>query len=233
MTKAEVMDLLEANRNERGVKNWDKLGFETKGLKSFGIGLTQLRKLAKKIGRDNKLASQLWKSDNHDAKVIGLLIDEPKKMTREQAEAQVEEVDVGSLAHVFSSCDATLAKAPFVFDLACDWIANKDPVRRQCGYGLIYELSKNLRMKELSDKFFFECIEGIRERFSQEDMWGSMSMGNALMGIGKRNRELNQAALKLAVELGPIAFDNGSGACEPFDVAKHLTSDYLKNKLGL
>ena len=87
MTKAEVMALLKANRNERGQKHWEKLGPGTGGLKSFGIGLTQLRKLAKKAGRDHKLALQLWKSDNHDARIVGLLIDEPKKITREQAEA--------------------------------------------------------------------------------------------------------------------------------------------------
>lgn len=233
MTKTDVMALLKSNRNERGVKNWEKLEADTEGLKSFGIGLTQLRKLAKQIGRDHKLALQLWETDNHDAKVIGLLIDEPKKLTPEQAEKQVEGVDAGSLEHVFSSCDATLAKAPFVFGLACEWIESKDSRRRRCGYGLIYELSKNQRMKELTDEFFFDCIEGIRERFNQEDTWGRMSMGGALMGIGKRNKKLNKAAVKLARELGPIDFNDDNGNCEPFDAAKHLTSDYLKKKLGV
>ena len=86
MTKSEVMVLLKANRNDRGVKNWEKLGPDTGGLRSFGIGLTQLRKLARKVGRNHNLALQLWKSANHDAKIIELLIDEPIKLTREQVE---------------------------------------------------------------------------------------------------------------------------------------------------
>ena len=233
MTKTEVMTLLKANRNARGVKNWEKLEADTGGLKSFGIGLTQLRKLAKQIGRDHELALQLWESDNHDAKVIALLIDEPKKLTRQQAEEQVEGVAAGSLEHVFSSCDATLAKAPFVFDLACEWIASEDSLRCRCGYGLIYELSKNQRNKQLTDEFFLDCVDRIRERFNQEDTWGRMSMASALLGIGKRNKKLNKASLKLAKDLGPIDFNEDNGNCEPFDVAKHLTSDYLKKKLGL
>jgi len=40
MTESEVIDLLRANRNDRGVKHWAKLGDDTGGLKSFGIGLT-------------------------------------------------------------------------------------------------------------------------------------------------------------------------------------------------
>ena len=40
------------------------------------------------------------------------------------------------LAHVFASCDATLAKTSFVVELADKWVKNDDPVRRECGYGL-------------------------------------------------------------------------------------------------
>lgn len=233
MTKTEVLALLKSNRNERGVGNWEKLGADAEGLKSFGIGLTLLRKLAKQIGRDHRLALQLWETDNHDAKVIGLLIDDPTELTREQVEEQVEGVGTGSLEHVFTSCGSTLAKAPFVFGLACEWIESKDARRRRCGYGLIYEISKNQRMKELTDEFCMGCIEGIRKRFDQEDTLGRMSMGGALVGIGKRNKKLNKAALKLARELGPIDFNDGDGNCEPFDTAKHLTSNYLKKKLGV
>lgn len=232
MTKTEVLALLKENTNERGLSHWQKMGAETNGLKSFGIGLTQLRKLAKKVGRDHNLALQLWNTKNHDAKVVGLLIDDPKAITREQAEAQVEEVDAGSLSHAFSSCDATLPKTPFAFDLAKDWMESKDPVRRRCAYGLIYELSKNTRTKDLTDKWFLSCIERIDIAIETEENWVRLCMGGALMGIGKRNRKLNQAAIKVAKRLGPIDYDAGDTGCEPLDVLKHLTSDYLKKKLA-
>ena len=82
MTKTQVLSLLKENRNERGIAHWKKLGAKTSKLKSFGIGLTQLRKLAKRVGPDHRLAQQLWKSDIYDAKIIGLLIDDPKQVER-------------------------------------------------------------------------------------------------------------------------------------------------------
>jgi 3-methyladenine DNA glycosylase AlkD len=91
-------------------------------MESFGIGLTKLRKLAKKVGKDHALAERLWGSNNHDVKIVGLLVDEPKKITREQVERQVEGVRPGLLAHVFSSCDAPLAKSPVGFEAARDWM---------------------------------------------------------------------------------------------------------------
>ena len=58
-------------------------------------------------------------------------------------------------------------------------------------------------------------------------------MGGALLGIGKRNIVLNAAALKVAKKIGPIPVLSGVSKCEPFDVVKHLTSDYIKQKLGI
>ena len=136
MKQDDVLALLEANRNEVGILRWEARAAPRSGkLASFGIGLTQLRKLAKQVGRDHDLARQLWQSDIYDAKIIAILIDDPKQITREQAEAQVEHLDQGQLEHVFCSCGAPLAKTPFVVELAHDWVMSDEPRRRSCGYG--------------------------------------------------------------------------------------------------
>ena len=90
MTKTDVLAVLEANRDTRGEANWKARGDRTGGLRSFGIGLTKLRAIAKQVGRDRGLARQLWNERNHDAKIIGLLIDDPKQLTRDQVEKQVD-----------------------------------------------------------------------------------------------------------------------------------------------
>ena len=229
MTKNEVFALLKENKNERGIAHWEK---KPRQLKSFGIGLTQLRKLAKKIGRDRDLSRQLWESDVYDARVISLLIDDPKQLSREQAEEQVEDLEDGLLRHVFATCDATLAKTPFAFDLACEWMDSEDVNRRRCGYALLYELSKK-NPKGMDDGFLLGRIDHIQKTIHDEDMWVRESMAGALMGIGKRNKELNGAAIRAARAIGPIDVDYGDdNKCEPVNVLKHLESDYLKKKFA-
>ncbi|MBY6203798.1 DNA alkylation repair protein [Halomonas denitrificans] len=232
MNEHDVLERLEAERNERGMQHWEKLGEGRAGLRSFGIGLTQLRKLAKEFGRDHALAEALWATDVYDARVIALLIDEPKKITREQAERQVEQLAGGMLAHVFASCDATLAKAPFALELADDWVRSDDPVRRDCGYGLLYEASKWKGKKAPEDAYFLDHIERIDRAIDDEPENVRMSMGTALMGIGKRSKALNSAALKVARRVGPIEFTSASGNCDPFDVARHLSAEPLQKKLA-
>jgi 3-methyladenine DNA glycosylase AlkD len=233
MTVSEVLDLLDAERDERGMRNWEKLGAGTAGMRGFGIGLTRLRKLAKRIGRNRELALALWKTDVYEARVIALLIDDPARITRDQAEAQVEKLAGGMLAYVFASCDATLAKTSFAVELADRWARSDDPVRRECGYGLLYEASKFSGKKAPSEEFFLAHIAHIADTIATAPEKVRLSMGAALMGIGKRSAVLNTAALKVARDVGPIEFTSASGQCEPFDVVKHLTTDRLREKLGV
>lgn len=220
-TKAEVLAYLKREQDPRGMEHWKAHRNGAGGLDSFGIGLTRLRKYAKTLGRDAKLAGQLWKTKVYEAKVLALLIDEPKLMTIEQAEAQVEELQGGYLAHVFSSCDATLAKAPFVLELLEKWVRSKDPVRRRCGYGLLYEVSKWKKKSAPADSMFLEHVDRIDRTQAKQPLQVRISMAGCLMGIGGRSVKLHRAALRAANSIGPIDFDP-DGRCDPFDAAKHL-----------
>ena len=232
MKKTEVIALLKANQDERGAKHWNNMPAKDSKLKSFGIGLTKLRKMAKQIGKDHELATQLWKSDIYDARIISLLIDDPKMITQNQVEQQVDQLSDGHLAHVFSTCGAPLARAPFAGELADKWMVSKGAIRRRCGFGLLHEMSKSTNKNAPDDSYFLERIEHIKKSFDGERPAVQLSMGQAIMGIGSRDKKLHTAALEVARKISPIHFDP-TGKCEPFDVVKNLTSDYIKQKLGV
>jgi len=104
-------------------------------------------------------------------------------------------------------------------------------VRRRCGYGLLYEVSKFTGRKAPDERYFLDHVEHIGDTIDEESSSVRLSMGAALMGIGKRSATLNAAALRVAEAVGPIEFESASGKCEPFDVARHLTTDRLAEKL--
>ena len=110
MTVSEVLALLDAERDERGMSNWEKLGSITAGMRSCGIGLTRLRKLAKRIGRNRELAHALWKTDVYEARVIAILVDDPARITRDQAEKQVKELAGCMLAYVSATGGALILR---------------------------------------------------------------------------------------------------------------------------
>ncbi len=103
--------------------------------------------------------------------------------------------------------------------------------RRRCGYLLLYELSKNKRDQALDDAFFSAYIDKIERNIQKEENWVKDAMQASMLGIGKRNRKLNNAAIKAARKYGTVEVDYGDNKCEPIDVVKHLTSDWLQKKL--
>ncbi len=232
MNKTEVFNLLKENQNERGIKNWYEMEAHKCQLKSFGLGLTVLRKLAKQVGKDHDLALQLWDSDCYDMKVMAVLIDDPKLITREQMELQVKEINYGLMVHVFSACGAPVAKTSFIDEVADSWVKSADPVKRRCAYGFVYELSKSKKKSAPDDNYFLNYIKHIDKTFNDEDKSVHLSMAGALMGIGKKNLQLNQAAIKVAKKIGPVPVETGKTQCEPMDITKTLTSDYLTKKFA-
>lgn len=225
MNKKEVVDLIkELGKTKKPIRTGPR-----GNVKSYHVGLTDLRKLARKIGKDHSLALELWSSDIHEARIISLLIDDPKLITREQAETQVEQLDEPVYAHVFSSCNASLGKVPFVVDLASDWIASSDKVRRRCGYGLLSEIAGSKKKSAPDDEFFQDHIARIHKNYRNS---GKVEGAYALLCMGKRNAKLNATALKVAKEMGPVEYE-GDKDCEPFDLVRHLTADHLKKRLGL
>lgn len=230
MNKSDVLQLLKENQNERGIENWQEMEADNP-YKSFGIGLTVLRKLAKQVGKDHELAQQLWDSEYYDMKVMAVLIDDPKMISKEQMETQVKDVDFGMMVHVYSACGAPVAKTAFIDEVADDWVKSSNSVKRRCAYGFIYELSKSKKKTAPSDDYFHGYIDHIEKTFKTEDKSVHLSMGAALMGIGKRSLALNKAAIKVAQFMGPIPVESGKSQCDPMDITKHLTSDYLVKKL--
>lgn len=228
MNKTTIEAYLKKNQDPRGIEHWKKHDSST--LKSYGIGLTILRKYAKSIGRDAKLAKSLWTSNVYEMKIISILIDDPKTMTIEQSERQVEELEGGYLAHVFSACDAPLAKTSFVVELTDRWTKSKESIRIRCGYGLLYEISKSKKKSTPDEAYFLAHIATINKQRKKASIPILMSMAGALMGMGMRTTKLNKAALKVARSIGPIIHNE---TCDPFDVVKHLTSPHTKKKLGL
>jgi hypothetical protein len=68
----------------------------------------------------------------------------------------------------------------------------------------------------------------------REGMWVREFMLAALMGIGKRNKKLNKAAIRAAKSIGPVDVDYGDdNSCESTGVLEHLTSYYyLREKFA-
>ncbi len=225
MTKKEVFNLLEKNKNDRGIAAWERLGVA--GMRSFGLGMTQLKKLAKQVGKNHELALELWETDVYDAKILATIIDDPKLVAREQVARQIKDLNHWMFNHAY--CNYLLGKVPFLQSFVEEWTQSGNAIERHCGYLCLYQLSKN--DKKLPDEFFLPYIDTFEADLQTEENFVKDGMDTALLMVGQRSKVLHARALAAARKIGKMVVDYGDNSCEALDVVKHLTSERILKKI--
>jgi len=223
MNKEAIYKLLDENKNQRGIENWNKMDIQD--WSSFGIGLTQLKKLAKQVGRNHELAQALWKEPNYDVKTMAILTEEPKKVSQAQIEEMVNDVGMWIMSHTW--VQNLFCKVHFAKELAEHWRVSKNDVKRRCGYSYLYYLAKD---SKTPDAYFTPILEKIKAQIQLEENYVKDAMNNALFAIGQRSKLMNVMCISIAENAGKITVDYGDNSCEAVDVIKHLTSERMKKK---
>ncbi len=224
MTPNDVLALLEENKNERGIAVWNRTGLQDIG--SFGLGVTQLKAIAKKIEKSHQLALELWNLPYLDTRILATLVDNPKEVTPEQAEQQISEKHGWMLSNAY--CSYLLSKTSFAKEKAVEWMETSDNLKKRCGFLLLYNLAKD--DKKLPDSFFMPYLDMIEAKLQSEENFVKDSMNTALLAIGQRNRTLNSRAIDVAHAIGVVEVDYGDNSCQAIDCLKHLTSERIQSK---
>ncbi|MBW2031417.1 MAG: DNA alkylation repair protein [Deltaproteobacteria bacterium] len=84
----EVLKRLEAKASSKNVEGMAKFGMTAD--KRLGVSVPDMRKIAKEIGKDHKLALDLWKTGVPEARIVAGMVAEPEKLTERQMESWVK-----------------------------------------------------------------------------------------------------------------------------------------------
>ncbi len=227
MTYDEIISEFEKLKDERGIANFNRL--MKSDLKTYGIGLTKIKALAKKLKKDTELADKLYSSDIYEAQLLAPLIDDPKRYTFQQLAGKTKNNAVHFMYDTFTQYIS--AKSKFNLDIISNWRLDEDYKLRRAAFSVCYYVaSKN---KKLPDTFFIPLIEQIEETIHEEENSVKDGMLGALFSIGKRNKALNARTLQAVKSIGYVDVDYGDTSCKPIDLNKHLESPALKEKLGI
>ena len=157
-----------------------------------------MRKLAKELGRDHGLAIQLWKTGYAESRIVAAMIEEPEKLTEEQMEEWVKDLDSWDVCD--QVCMNLFEKTPLAWKKIHDWSKRDEEFVKRAAFALIACLAWH--GKELDDEMFIDLFPVIKRGASDERNFVKKSVNWALRNIGKRNTILNEAAIRLAEEIG-------------------------------
>ena len=95
MNCKQVIDKLKSLADADYLAGMSRYGVDTERARALGVSAPRMRKLAREIGKDHKLALELWKSGIHEARVIATLIEDVKKVTNSQINKWVPSMTAG------------------------------------------------------------------------------------------------------------------------------------------
>jgi len=191
-TRASVLRELRALANPRVRAKMAYFGVDVP--RTHGISAPVLHSLAKRIGKNHRLAQQLWTSGIHEACLLAALIGESEKVTAAEMERWVRDFDSWDV--IDAACCYLYAQARPAWNKAAKWNRRQEEFVKRASFSLIAYLS--YKDKAASDARFARFLRVIEREARDERNFVKKAMNWALRNIGKRNGRLNREAIRAA-----------------------------------
>ena len=162
--------------------------------KSLGISAPLLHALAKRIGRDHRLAQEIWATGVHEARILATLIGQPEKVTAAEMERWVRDFDSWDV--VDAACCYLYVHTKPAWTKAAAWSWRPEEFVKRASFSLIAYLS--YKDKFAPDRRYVKFLRVIEREAHDERNFVSKAVNWALRNIGKRNIPLNRAAIRAA-----------------------------------
>lgn len=223
MNYEEAIALLRSQSDPKNVEGMRRFGIRTKT--ALGLRKPQMEAVAKKIGRDHRLAQRLWDSGIHEARHVAAMIDNPKQVTEDQMEHWVKEFDSWDVCD--DCCGTLFDKTPFAYMKALEWSTREEEFVKRAGFAMMAELA--VHDKAAKDEKFLQFLPLIRTGAVDERNFVKKAVNWALRQIGKRNFTLNRQAIAEAKAIAQL--DSRSARWIAADALRELKSEAIQARI--
>jgi len=219
----DVLDKLQSKAQPEQLKGMAKYGITVE--QRLGVSVPDMRKLAKEIGRDHKLALDLWRTGIAEARIVAAMVDDPDKLTEEQMEEWVKGINSWDVCD--QVCMNLFEKNQLAWKKIIDWSEREEEFTKRTAFSLIACLAWH--DKKASDEKFIELFPVIIRGATDERNFVKKAVNWALRNIGKRNLNLNEAAINTAKEIRRL--DSKAARWIASDAIRELESDAIQSRL--
>ncbi len=224
MTSVEVvLAKLKNKAKPDQIEGMSRFGMTAAG--RMGVSVPDMRKIAKELGKDHNLAVDLWKTGIPEAQILASMIDDPGKLTEAQMENWV--LDFNSWDVCDQVCMNLFEKTPLAWKKILDWSERDEEFVKRAAYALLACLAWH--DKETDDEKFIGLFRVIVRGALDDRNFVKKAVNWALRNIGKRNRNLNKAAVKTAREIQLI--DSRTARWVASDAIRELESEAVQKRL--
>jgi len=219
----DVLNKLQSKAQPEHLEGMAKYGITVE--QRLGVSVPDMRKLAKEIGKDHKLALDLWRTGIAEARIVAAMVGDPDKLTEEQMEDWMKGINSWDVCD--QVCMNLFEKNQLAWKKIVDWSEREEEFVKRTAFSLLACLAWH--DKKASDEKFIELLPVIIRGATDERNFVKKAVNWALRNIGKRNLNLNRAAVNASEAIQ--RFDSKAARWIASDAIRELESDAIQNRL--
>ena len=223
MEYEDIIQELDLLSNPEDVKGMMRFGINSK--KVYGVRIPELRRIAKEAGKNHELAAKLWDAGYNETKILASLIEDPKKVTEDQMDKWV--IGFNSWDICDQCCNNLFHKSPYAYKKIFEWIERNEEFVKRAAFTLIAVLA--VHDKKSDDNKFKQFFPLIIRESTENRNYVKKAVNWALRQIGKKNRNLNNESLNVAMQIQRI--DDKSAKWIAADALRELRSEKIQERL--
>jgi len=220
---SEIIYKLEELSNPKDIDGMARFGITPQ--RTYAVRIPELRKIAKRTGKDHSMAKKLWEVDYRETKILACMIEDPKLVSSEQMDNWVMEFDFWEICD--QCCMNLFRKTSFAYQKIFEWSTHEEEFVKRAAFTLIAVLA--VHDKKASDSKFERFFPIIIRESTDDRNYVKKAVNWALRHIGKKNISLNKKAIEIALEIHDI--DSKSARWIASDALRELKSEKVKKRL--
>ncbi|MBL7993776.1 DNA alkylation repair protein [bacterium] len=194
----------------------------------FGVSPAQFKRFKKKIGTDQRLALELWNSNNIDAQMLATMIVDLKTIDEILIDEWIKKIHYYALADEFVG--NVVVPSPFANIKMLQWMRSNEEYIKRCGYTILAHMAGVT--DSLTDDEFIQHLHVIGREIQMMENRARQAMYDALIAIGKRNKLLNMEAMIVASQTGPVYIEHGEKKLKATHAMEILADKKLRESLS-
>lgn len=158
------------------------------------LNTPQIRAIARRAGKSQPLAEELWSTGIHDARIVASFVADPGTITRSTMDRWTRDFDSWNVCD--ACCWGLFDRSRYAWQRIPRWAAAKPEFVRRAAFATLAGLA--VHDKAAEDQLFLNSL-GLIEQYAFDDRnFVRKGVNWALRNIGKRNSRLLPAAVACA-----------------------------------
>jgi len=222
VTTDQIIDILKKEANpDKVLLKESKFGIISNH--ALGIYHSDLKALAKRIPKDDKIAIELFETNIYEARLLCSKIFNPKNLTAALMDRWTSSFENWEICDSF--CMGLFAKSTFAIPKAIEYSNRKREFEKRAGFTIIAAYC--MADKESGNEVFEQFFPIIQRECTDERIYVKKAVNWALRNIGKRNIDLRSKAISIAKDI--LQLNDKSAKWIAKNALKELTTDKIRS----